>query len=314
MQTTVLGRTGLTVTRAGLGSGGRSRLGLNKFGQDHAASIVRAAYDSGVTFFDTATVYGTESAVGQGLAGIPRDRYVLSTKFPYKVDGGSIKSAQDLLATLEESLRALRVDCVDILHLHGVHPDDYVQARDALVPAMIKAKEQGKIRFPGITELFGSDTTHDMFKLALPDDFFDVVMIGYNLLNPSAVKALLPQCMERGVGTLCMFAVRDSLSNPDNLRLDISRMLESGQVDPSLVSADEDLSFLKDPDVAGSIMEAAYRFCRHTQGIDVTLTGTGNADHLRDNLASIEKPRLPDATLAKLYAMFGNVDCVSGQG
>ncbi|MDR1902104.1 MAG: aldo/keto reductase [Treponema sp.] len=308
MQTVTLGRTKLKASVAGLGCGGHSRIGLEKYGSDHAASIVRTAFDEGLNFFDTATAYGTQGSVGKGLAGIPRDAYILSTKFPYKN-----KTGGELLKTLEESLWELKTDYIDIYHLHGVAPQDYVQVRDSLVPVLQKARQAGKIRFLGITEAFGSNTTHDMFKQALPDDFFDVIMVGYNLLNPSALKTVLPLTREKGVGTLCMFAVRSALSNPAQLKIDIGRILEKGQADPALVPRENTLEFLTRDGVAASIMEAAYRFCRHTPGIDVVLTGTSNPDHLRTNIAAIQGPRLPDAILARLEAMFGKVDCVSGQ-
>jgi aryl-alcohol dehydrogenase-like predicted oxidoreductase len=60
-------------------------------------------------------------------------------------------------------------------------------------------------------------------------------------------------------------------------------------------------------------MDAAYRFCRHTQGINVTLTGTGSKTRLLENLASLEKPPLPRETIEKIEALFGKVDCISGQ-
>jgi aryl-alcohol dehydrogenase-like predicted oxidoreductase len=60
-------------------------------------------------------------------------------------------------------------------------------------------------------------------------------------------------------------------------------------------------------------MEAAYRFCRHTPGIGVVLTGTSSAAHLKDNLASIQRGPLDTGILEKLETLFGRVDCVSGQ-
>jgi aryl-alcohol dehydrogenase-like predicted oxidoreductase len=308
METITLGRTGLQVTTAGLGAGGFSRIGIEKYGADHAAGIVHAAFDAGVNFFDTATVYGTQGVVGKGLAGIKRDRYILSTKLPYQN-----KTPTDLLSTLEESLTELRTDYVDIYHLHGVAPADYQKVRDTLVPAMEQAKKAGKIRFLGITEVFAFDTAHTMFQTCLPDDIFDVIMTGYNILNPSAAKRVLPQTIAKNVGVLCMFAVRRALHDPAQLKKDIAAILEKGQANPAILKDERALDFLVESGEAASIMEAAYRFCRHTPGIGVTLTGTGNRDHLMDNLASIGKGPLSREILEKLEALFGGVDCVSGQ-
>jgi aryl-alcohol dehydrogenase-like predicted oxidoreductase len=307
MQTTTLGRTGLTVTVGGLGCGGFSRLGIDR-GEDHAAGIVRAAYDAGVRFFDTATVYGTQAAAGKGLRGIDRGSYVLSTKFPYQG-----KTAADLKSALEESLRELNTDYVDIYHLHGVAPEDYPRARDLFVPAMRKLKQEGKIRFLGITEVFARDTAHEMFDLALPEDLFDVIMTGYNILNPSAAKRVLPRAREKNVGVLVMFAVRKALHDAGQLAVDIGRILEKGQADPALIDPQAPLGFLLRDGAATSVMDAAYRFCRHTPGVGVTLTGTGNKAHLLENLASIEKPPLPRSVVETIEALFGTVDCVSGQ-
>jgi aryl-alcohol dehydrogenase-like predicted oxidoreductase len=152
-----------------------------------------------------------------------------------------------------------------------------------------------------------------MFKTCLPDDIFDVIMVGYNLLNPSAAKRVLPVTIEKNVGVLCMFAVRQALHNPEQLKKDIAKILEKGQADPALVKDEKVLDFLVQSGTAATIMEAAYRYCRHSPGIGVVLTGTGNADHLKDNLVSIQKGPLPQDILEKLETLFGRVDCVSGQ-
>ena len=305
MDKITLGRTGLNVTAAGLGGGGFSRLGID-LGIDHAASVVRAAYDAGVTFFDTAMAYGTEAAVAQGLSGVSRDKYVISTKFSYGGFTGTMETAQALTDALDASLKRLNTDYVDIYHLHAVTAEDYKQAMETFAPVLIKAREQGKIRFPGVTERFVIDTNHRMLPLALADDFFDVMMVGYNLLNPSAAKTVLPQAIEKGVGILNMFAVRSALHNPEQLKTDIARILAAGQGNAEMLSGDAPLDFLKLP-------EDAYRFCRHTSGIGVTLTGTKSTAHLAENLKSINMPPLSADVLARLDAMFGDVDCVSGQ-
>ena len=313
MRTVTLGRTGLTVTAAGLGCGGGSKLGLKKYGEEHAAGIVRAAYDLGITFFDTATKYGTQPAVGRGLEGIARDSYVISTKFDFvnKADG-SIKDTAAFWEALEDSLRTLKTDYIDIYHLQGIFWDRYKEITERFVPEMIKAREQGKIRFTAASEDFPGDLDHKMMKQGLEDDFFDVYMLGYNFLNPSARREILPSCMEKGVSTLCMYAVRNALSNPEKLRPTIEKILASGQADPELLRPDEDLSFLVSSGAAKSIPEAAYRYVVHTPGMNVCLTGTGNAEHLKANVEAINGPALPDDILARLDALFGRVDCVSG--
>jgi len=315
MQTVKLGKTGLEVTVAGLGCGGFSRIGIER-GLDHAAGIVRSAYGAGVNFFDTAAAYGTEGAVGRGLDGFPRDGYILSTKYPYNRGGDWREGAADnLVKSLDNSLRELRTDYIDVYHLHGVKPEDYADAREILVPAMQKAREQGKIRFLGITELFGTDTSHAMFKLAQDDDLFDVIMVGFNIINPSAIRTVFPKAIKYDTGVLCMFAVRSALSKPEQLLADIARIIENGQAGEGLAASADALDFLVSggAPAASTVMEAAYRFCRHTPPVHVVLTGTGNHDHLRDNLRSIGMPALPRDVLERLDKLFGNVDCVSGQ-
>ena len=309
METVILGRTGLKVSAAGLGCGGFSRAGLAK-GADHAAGIVREAYNSGVSFFDTAAAYGTQSAVGKGLEQTDRNSYVLSTKFSYKKAGEFI-TAGGMRDSLEQSLRELKTDCIDVFHIHALTAQDYDFAKLTYIPELYRAREQGKIRFLGVTEHFGGDTSHEMLKKAIPDDLFDVIMVGYNILNPSAANTILPAAAENNLGVLCMFAVRKALWDRQQLKADIERIISAGQGGQGL--NEHSLDFLVEQGVSGTLPEAAYRFCRHTPGISVTLTGTGSLIHLKENLKSLDMPPLCESALEKLSFLFWNSDCVSGQ-
>ena len=98
----------------------------------------------------------------------------------------------------------------------------------------------------------------------------------------------------------------------DALVAEVAGLIERGEVDAGRVDANDPLGFVAEhPDVR-SIVEAAYRYCRHEPGATVTLTGTGNADHLAENVSSILAPRLPEALSERLDAIFGDVDSVSG--
>jgi len=277
---------------------------------EEASRVVSRALDLGVTLVDTARAYGTEEAVGMGLRG-RRDGVFLSTKAsPGR--GGEMIGAAALAESLDGSLKRLGTDHVDVFHLHGVGLGQYVHCADVLVPEMKRQQAAGKIRFLGITEGFGRDTGHAMLQRALPDDLFDVIMVGFNLLNPSARARVLPMTMLRSVGTLIMFAVRRTLSHPDALREEVAGLIERGEIDRAAVDADDPLGFLGGrPDIA-SVVEAAYRFCRHEPGCDVILTGTGSVEHLEANIAAIQQPPLPPEILQRLERLFGAVDSVSG--
>lgn len=310
-----LGRTGVEVSVAGLGCGGASRLGMARgAGVDAAARVVATAIDLGVTFIDTAALYGTEEAVGRGVKG-RRDEVFISTKAtPHSAPNSSdaVRSVGDLLDSLDASLKRLDIEQVDLFHLHGVRPGAVDFAIDEAAPALQKAREAGKFRFLGVTEHFGSDTGHIMLPRAIESGLFDVVMVGHNLLNPSARERVFPVSQAHDVATLIMFAVRRALSQPGAVREVVDRLVAAGQVDAALVNRDDPLDFLAaDPEVA-SVVEAAYRFCRHEPGATVVLTGTGSVDHLRENLDAILAPKLPDHLLARLDRIFGRVDSISG--
>ncbi len=311
MQTVRLGRTGAEVSVVGLGCGGASRLGMAR-GADvaHAAAIVRRALDLGVTFIDTARAYGTEAAVGAGIRGRRGEVFLSSKAGPGR--GESLATAADLARAIDDSLRTLATDHIDLYHLHGVMPAQYDHCVAVLIPELKRQQAAGKIRFLGVTEMFGRDTGHEMLARALPDDHFDVVMTGFNLLNPSARARVFPITRERDVGTLIMFAVRRALSDPSALNEVVARLVEGGEVDASRLDRGDPLGFLRGREDIGSLVEAAYRFCRHEPGAEVVLTGTGDTAHLEANIAAIQAPPLAPDIQARLALLFGGVNSVSG--
>jgi len=310
MEYSELGRTGLRVSVAGLGCGGHSRLGISQDkGEENAVRIVSRALDLGINFIDTAEMYGTEPYVARAIKGITREQVVISTKVPPVVDGVPLTAAS-FKERVEGCLSRLGVDYVDILHVHGPHPNDYPHARDILLPAIMELREAGKVRFPAVSEVFGRDTDHRMLQGGIADGW-DVVMVGFNILNQSARGRVLEKARELGVGTLAMFAVRRALSQTEELRRVCAELNSQGLLDGP-VNLDDPLGFLTRDGVAESITEAAYRFCRHERGMDVTLTGTGNIHHLEQNVRSIMKPALPAESVDRLRKMFARVDSVSG--
>ncbi len=312
MEYTILGRSGLKVSIAGLGCGGHSRLGqTGGKSEKHSMALVRQALDMGINFIDTAEAYGTEAIVGKAVQEVSRDQVVISTKTIPPPSDHSDPTA-DLNKALDQSLRRLRTDYVDVYHLHGVRPEQYRFARNTLAPVLLRMREQGKIRSLGITEIFTADSGHRMLQEALEEDFWDVVMVGFNLLNPSARERVFSKTLEKNIGVLIMFAVRRALSQPAELKKVVTQLKQKGEVRPDSCDSENPLDFLTQEDKASTIPEAAYRYCRYEPGAHVVLTGTGNPEHLQANLDSLLKPPLVQADLQRLQEIFGNVDSVSG--
>ncbi|MGE0650869.1 MAG: aldo/keto reductase [Alphaproteobacteria bacterium] len=303
MDFTTLGRTGLRVSIAGLGAGGPSRLG-RKAGHSKARSValIRRAVDLGINFFDTAHSYGTEPILGAALKEVGRSSVILSTKH-----GSHDVSADRIVRALDESLRTMDTDYLDIFHLHGVLPDDYDHAVDTLVPALLREKERGKFRFLGITEATSVDLQHTMLTRALTDDCWDVMMISFNLMHQGALAHVLPAARERRVGTLIMAPARCLVSTPDRLAQAIQALVKQGTLPAALGESDEPLGFVLGEGGATSLMDAAYRFARHETGADVILFGTGDIRHLQANVASLLKPSLPRASADRLTSLFSHL-------
>lgn len=310
----ILGHTGLAVSPLGLGGGGNSRLGLSTGqNEDHATDVVRAAIDLGITMIDTALAYQTERAIGKALEGRQRDRVVISSKSPYMDDADQLLTPSAFQVNLENSLRELGLEMIDIYFIHGVHPQHYSACRERFLPVLEQARQAGKIHFKGLTEAFQTDTRHEMLEHALHDDDWDILMVGFNFLNPSARVKVLARTREKGVGTLGMFAVRRALRDETWLRNQLLRLAESGAIDPGLASAPDMLEALGLRGVSETLSEAAYRFAAFEPGMDCILSGTSNIQHLQANLEAVRRGPLPEGALNRLNQLFGKVESISGQ-
>jgi aryl-alcohol dehydrogenase-like predicted oxidoreductase len=157
-----------------------------------------------------------------------------------------------------------------------------------------------------------------MLERALRDDLWDVIMVGFNVLNQSARDRVLARTRASGVGVLDMFAVRLALSRPERLLDVINGLVSDGAITIDQLrdaggTMEDPLGWVVRDSDADTLVEAAYRFVRHEPGIDVTLTGTGTLEHLLANITAIQMPPLPDDVVARLKRLFSAVDSVSGQ-
>ena len=195
LPTRVLGRTKARVTILGLGT---APIGEARVEVAQAAKIFGEVIDRGVNYVDTARIYGVaEEALGQILPS-RRDKVFLVTKV--WTDSGA--RAQ---TSLEESLRQLKTDHVDLVHIHHIGDKDIdkVLAKDGVLEYLIKQKEAGKTRFIGIS----GHARPPRFVRMLETDQIDVVMAVMNYADRNIYNfdgVVLPECRKRNVGVVAM--------------------------------------------------------------------------------------------------------------
>jgi D-threo-aldose 1-dehydrogenase len=226
-----LGRTGLSITRLGFGAGSIAGL-YTPVADGDAVSVVDHAWQIGVRLFDAAPLYGFgagERRLGAGLAGRPRDAFVLSTKVgrlvrraaaiptaadvdrqaigdvedAYFADTGGRRmvfdySADGVRRSVEESLERLRLDRVDMLFIHD--PDDHwAAAIGEAYPALHRMRDEGLVRAIGV----GMNQAAMLTRFAREGDF-DVLLVAsrYTLLDQEALAELLPLCQARQIAVL----------------------------------------------------------------------------------------------------------------
>jgi aryl-alcohol dehydrogenase-like predicted oxidoreductase len=270
---------------------------------DDCVAVVRTAVDLGVNFLDTAEAYGTEEIVGAAARCYDRDRLVISTKAIFTAGD----TGETVTRRVEAALRRLGLDTVDIFHFHAVAPAAYDHHRDVLAPALLKLREQGKVRHIGITETSPNDPDQRMLTQAIEEAPWEVTMLAYSLMNQGARHRIFPVTRRRGIGTLLMFVVRNIFSNAAYRDDIFARLVDEGHLDASILADGDPLGFLVSEGGAESITDAAYRYARHEQGVDVVLFGTGNKAHVEANVASILRPPLPPPIVERLHASFGHL-------
>jgi aryl-alcohol dehydrogenase-like predicted oxidoreductase len=146
-----------------------------------------------------------------------------------------------------------------------------------------------------------------MLAQAIQEAPWEVTMLAYSLMNQGARRRIFRETQRRGIGTLLMFVVRNIFSNAAYRHNIFAELVEQGHLDASILAAGDPLEFLVSEGGAESITDAAYRYARHEQGVDVVLFGTGNKAHVKDNVDSILRPPLPPPVIERLHASFGHL-------
>ncbi len=255
-----LGRTGLKVSLLSLGTGGPSNLGQSSgLSQSVQDALIQRALDLGVNLIDTSAGYReSEAILGRALTGVPRDAYVLATKWRHERGDRPVDS-QALVDSVDRSLRRLRTDFIDLMQFHGPIPSEYMEVVERFYPVMTRLQEQGKIRYIGFSEQFSADPAHETVLMALKThpDLWDTIMLKYGILNQYAAKEALPLAAEHNVGIVNMAAVRVKLPDPSLLKELIADWKTRGVIPADSLPAKDPLGWLVH-DGVGSVIGAGY--------------------------------------------------------
>jgi L-galactose dehydrogenase len=295
-----LGNTGLTVSRLGFGC---APLG-NQYGdiQDsEAIRAVHAALDQGITFFDTSAYYGrtlSETRLGQALAG-QRQNVILATK------GGRIDrdefdfSTEGILKMCADSLRRLQTDYLDIYQLHDIEFGDLNQVINEAIPALQQLKQEGKVRFIGVTGY-----PLPLLRQIIETHHLDVTLsyCHYNLLNTTLNDVLVPAVKAKKMGL-----INGSVTHMGIL---------TDQGPPPWHPAPASVKQIG-RDVAAfchrqgkQVAHLAIQFALQNDEVDVTLLGTRTVSELNESVKLLGQPPDP-ALLASVLAMIEPVADIS---
>lgn len=219
MRHTRLGRSGLTVSVVGLGCNNLGRPGTATLEQAGTDAVVHAALDAGITFFDVADIYGaepglSEERLGRAL-GAHRDEVVIGTKFGMDMggvagdDGGARGSRRYIVRAVEDSLRRLGTDWIDLYQFHTPDPatpiEETLRALDDLVRA-------GKVRYVGHSNRAGWQIAQaEYVARELGVERFVSAQNHYNLLDRRAELEVVPAAAEFGLGVLPYFPLANGL-------------------------------------------------------------------------------------------------------
>ena len=323
MQMRGFGRTGMQLSMLGFGCGAVGGFMVRGDPADQERVIARAIA-AGVNYFDTAVQYGhgeSENNLGRVLQTLKPANVVVGTKVRLP-PGESGRIADAVTMSLEGSLARLGLDRVDLFHLHnpitatgGGTALSVRQVLDDVVPAFERLRQQGKIRFLGMTAVGDTAALNQVIDARA----FDSAQVVYNMLNPSASEALpanypaqdygrmFDHTQAAGVGVVGIRVLAGGALSGSSARHPIAGPAPEPIGSAMSYEADVDrarrLMPLVTEGFASSLTEAATRFALSHPAMGTILVGMATPQQFEDALAAAEKGPLPQAALDRLSAL-----------
>jgi aryl-alcohol dehydrogenase-like predicted oxidoreductase len=297
MEQRVLGKTGLKLPILSFGA---SSLGqeFRSVSLDEAMRSVRVALDSGLNFIDTSPFYGrgmSEVLLGIALRGVPRESYLLCTKLGRYDLAHFDFSARRVAESVDVSLHRLGTDHLDVVLCHDIEFVPMQQIVDETLPALRKAREQGKVRFIGF-----SGYPQKIFRFICDQTDVDCVLSynQYTLQNTRFADETVPYLKAKGIGAMN--------AGPFSARLLTNAPLPSWLKEPEEVKAAARAAAAHCAKKGIDIAKLALQFSCANPDIATTIAGSANPDNIRKWSQWLAEP-IDRELLAEVLEIFGPV-------
>ncbi|MCQ4085466.1 aldo/keto reductase [Saccharibacillus sp. JS10] len=300
MKTRKLGKTNLDVSVLSFGA---SSLGgvFRETDDSESVRTVHAAIDCGINYIDVSPYYGltrAESVLGQAVAQLPRDKFLLSSKAGRYGEAEFDFTAKRIFSSVEESLQRLQTDYLDILFLHDIEFVSPEIILEEAVPALHRLKEQGKIRFTGISGL-----PLALFEQMLPQIEVDAILsYCHYSLNDNSLLELVPLLKKQNIG----------LVNASPLSMGLLSTREPSSWHPASkeVKALCQKAAQHCANAGTDIAKLAMQYSTSHADIPTTLVSTASPANIARNAAWIEEP-IDEALLQEVLDILQPIHNVS---
>ncbi len=276
-----LGRTELEVTCLGMGGAG---LGRGDVTDDEAIEAVHRAIDLGINYLDTAPLYGeSERRVGLAFADSGwREKIYLATKTGTHPEWRGDYSAAGTRRSVENSLRLLNTDYLDVCLVHDPDSMDPVVAKGGALDELQRMREEGLIKFIGL-----GVRQHEFHKIAIETGVVDVILtyLDYTILSQTANEWLLPFAVENDIGVINGSPIAMGLLSGGEPDISAERAHLDGR---DAEKAHRLWQWATDNDL--NVLNLAIQFCFRQPRIAMSLTGSKNAEEVAQNFAAATAP------------------------
>lgn len=284
MEHRMLGRTGLQVSAIGLGALEIGRdWGIEIAGdygrpsEEGAIRLVQAAIAAGINFIDTAPAYQlSEERIGKALAGRRNEVYLATKVGEHWEEGRGFwydYGPEAVARSIEQSLRRLRTDVIDLLQIHSASVEIIRQGE--VLGVMQRFQQQGHVRFIGMTG------DNDAALAAIADGRYDTVQVPYNITQQSAAREVFPRAESHDIGVIVMFPLGAGALSEKHEHLDAERR--------------EQIAGLKRLERPGrTLAQVALRFVLAQPAVSCAIPGTRKIEHLHANAEAAAESLTPE--------------------